>query len=182
MIHKLSLQDEIVYKSSIPQNVCDESLYFVQEILNDITDKSWNCDIRTSKNITNNILNNKRLSNLKINILHHLDNYMHEKGEYFDGYIDSSWVNIYEKNFYQEFHTHISPVKKTISGVMYLSRSNSNINFEAPSRMKQHKLTPEYCDIILFEDYLAHSVEKNQSDNLRISVAFNFTKVNLHRQ
>ena len=96
----LEIYKETIYSSKLDQNICKESFEYILPLKEKFQQKSWDCDIRTSLNITNNILNIPRLRNLKMNIIMHIENYMMEKKEFFNGYIDTSWINIYEKNFF----------------------------------------------------------------------------------
>ena len=168
--------NENFYKSNVNENTAKKSFDFLETIMDKFTHKTWRCDIRTSYSITENILNYPELLSLKMNILGHIDKYMRLRNSFFNGYIDNSWVNVYEKNFYQEPHVHTSPTRRFICGVLYLTENNSPIrliphfNFE-----NEFVIEPEYGDIIMFDDTVPHSVKPNEKENLRVSLAFNFT-------
>lgn len=168
----ITISEVTIYKNKLDLDICQKSASFIKSLQDKFIDKSWDCDIKTSKNLTNNILNIIELRDLKYNILAHIDNYMQQRGLFYDGYIRDSWVNIYEKKFYQEFHTHINEWHRTISGVIYLTAKNSDIVFDVTYAKR---FTPEFSEIILFEDDLPHRVVSNEED-LRISLAFNFAK------
>jgi uncharacterized protein YjlB len=106
-----------------------------------------------------------------MNVLSHIDNYMHQQFNFLQGCISSSWVNIYEKTFYQELHSHQNTLHKSLSGVLYLTEKNSDIEFNADQRVK---VSPEFADILLFPDDTLHRVLPNKEDFLRISLAFNY--------
>tara|TARA_A100000172_G_C3034154_1_gene107864 strand:- start:620 stop:1159 length:540 start_codon:yes stop_codon:yes gene_type:complete len=168
--------NENFYKSVLNENVTKTSYEFIETIMDQFKHRTWDCDIRTSYSLTNNILNYPELHSLKMNVIGHVNNFMQLRNNLFNGYIDNSWVNVYEKKFYQEVHSHVSPVKKFISGVLYLTHDNSSL------RMMPHMngassvtIQPEYGDIILFDDTVPHSVKPNEKENLRVSLAFNFT-------
>lgn len=173
MLH--SYPNDTYYKSTLNENVIKKSYEFIETITDKFTHRTWDCDIRTSYNLTNNILNYPELHSLKMNVLGHLDNFMRLRNNFFNGYIDASWVNVYEKDFYQESHMHVSPVSKFISGVLYLTEVNSPIFFEPHSMpSNKFKVIPNFSDILLFNDDLPHSVAKNENEGLRVSLAFNF--------
>jgi uncharacterized protein (TIGR02466 family) len=100
-----------------------------------------------------------------------------------------SWVNIYNKNDYQEFHIHSDSI---ISTVYFLagSHNGAKIYFKSPNKnMIQIPYTsltertfdrvyfkPEPGMLLIFNSNLEHSVEKHITDDLRISIACNFSK------
>jgi hypothetical protein len=164
---------ELFYKSNIEKEVLDEAIEFVNKLQHQFQERSWDCLIRTSYNVNDNILNCRNLINLKRHIQFHLDEFMYSRDCYYDGYIKNSWINIYEKGFYQEFHHHISDIDKSFSGVLYLTENNSDIEFDIDNRKK---ITPQLGDILIFDDDRLHRVCPNNNDSLRISLAFNFVK------
>tara|TARA_R110002020_G_scaffold9522_2_gene37333 strand:+ start:12909 stop:13463 length:555 start_codon:yes stop_codon:yes gene_type:complete len=176
-IHTLSSYD--FYLAKIDQNQIKDSYNFLQKSFSQFTDKTWNCNLRTSVNITLNILNIPALFNLKTQIMSHITQYMFAKEKYYDGYITGSWVNIYEKNYFQEFHTHDDEIFKYISGVCYLTENNSEIELKDPFNKGHKQIKPKLGDIILFDDVTPHRVIPNENDELRVSLAFNFVKKNI---
>ena len=168
-----SVSQKFFYKDKIDENLCTNALDFISSIKNEFNHRTWNCDIKTSNNYTKNILNLPQLRQLKLHVLQTIDNYMTNKNEYFDGYISHSWVNIYEKNFYQESHTHWDAVHKFICGVLYLTNNNSEISFGLDN---MNAMSPKFADILVFDDDLVHRVLPNKNEDLRISLAFNFKK------
>lgn len=168
--HQIS--ERKIYKNKIDPEVCRQSFEFIQSFKDKFTEQKWDCDLKTSYNLTSNILNILELRPLKFNILSHIDNYMFQTEKFYDGYIYNSWINIYEKNYYQEFHTHVHDIYKGISGVVYLTEKNSNIIFDTHHAKS---FNPEFSDIIIFEDDMHHRVKSNEEE-LRISLAFNYVK------
>jgi uncharacterized protein (TIGR02466 family) len=100
------------------------------------------------------------------------------------------WFNCGDKNTFQEFHRH--PYSH-ISGVYYISvpkdsgnivfKQNNENMFELPIDKIQNKtkynterpkIMPEENKLILFKSDLEHMVEINKSNDLRISMSFNF--------
>ena len=93
--------------------------------------------------------------------------------------IDEMWINISSFGCYNGLHSHSSYNNKpsNLSGVLYLKvpKDSGNIVFYDPFDMnKAINFSPEEKMIIIFPDQLLHSVEPNQSDEDRISIAFNF--------
>lgn len=170
------LNKEFIYKSNINKDICKDAVDFISQIKNTFSERSWDCEIITSLNTTNNLLNVENLHTLKMHILSHIHQYMYQRKEFFDGYIDSSWANIYKKTFYQEYHDHVNDVAKYISGVMYLTENNSDISFSLKSS-ERFKHTPQFSEILIFEDYIPHRVHPNENEELRISLAFNYKKM-----
>ena len=159
-----------IYHSKVDLEVCKKARELVLQKQELFTDKSWECKIRTSKNISFNILTSVELHQLKMNIISHIENSMFLRGFFIGGFIEESWVNIYEKDFFQEFHDHINPIYKYLAGVIYLSENNSGIVFDT----RGQTIMPEFGDIVIFPDDLLHRVIPNENEELRISLAFNF--------
>jgi uncharacterized protein (TIGR02466 family) len=97
-----------------------------------------------------------------------------------------SWINFYQKYSYQESHYHPN---FTFSAVYYHTvTEDTKIIFENPTidmlplevdcqiDLNQNYLTifPKQGDILIFRSYLRHQVPMQQSDNLKISFAYNF--------
>jgi uncharacterized protein (TIGR02466 family) len=100
-----------------------------------------------------------------------------------------AWFNIYGRNDAQEFHTHPG---YTYSAVYYVKTppNSSKLVFESPLEPDMRPLHPmtelhelnyksaEYAaaegNVVIFRSYVRHSVPKHDSDEERISIAFNF--------
>jgi len=164
------------YHAKLDENLCNKSFSYLETFFPKFKSKDWECFIRTSNNITDNILNAPKLHEFKMNIVSHIENYFHLKGLFIEGYISSSWVNIYEENFFQEFHIHRDERTCNIqtSGVVYLTLDNSEIEFWKNTRFS---IKPEFTDILIFPDDLQHRVKPNKNKELRVSLAFNYTHV-----
>jgi uncharacterized protein (TIGR02466 family) len=99
------------------------------------------------------------------------------------------WVNVNKKADYNSLHDH--PVS-SLSGVFYLTQKNSAIvfkrnlgipehhlkwlrtNFKTPLSYTTVRYTPTRGDFFIFPSWLKHFVEPSESDEDRISVAFNY--------
>lgn len=171
----INFQKQNLYRAKLDESVCKRAYGFVQINKSSYTEQTWGCKIKTSVNSTYNILNCKELHDLKLNILSHVHNFMYLRNYFFDGYIRGSWFNIYENSFYQEFHVHEDECIKCISGVLYLTENNSNIEFDVRERIP---ITPKFAEILLFDDNIPHRVCENNNAEERISLAFNYRKMN----
>ena len=108
------------------------------------------------------------------------------------------WVNINEKNHYNEWHIH---PHSTLSGVYYIkhdgSIENGNIMFKHPNNLylttshfppgtieTPNEIVSESANIIprpnlllIFPSWLEHKAETNLKDDARISLSFNTTLI-----
>ena len=90
------------------------------------------------------------------------------------------WMNIYQNGDYQEYHNHIGSF---ISCIYFLKADEnaSYVRFKAPY-YDTHNVSdnisfykPDPGKLLIFRSYIPHSVCKHTDDNLRISVAYNFS-------
>src|SRR6056300_1099640 len=108
-------------------------------------------------------------------------------------YLQNSWSNIHGPNDSSQIHHHASSL---LSGVYYpiLPKNSGNIKFQRShiyTNLFHHSIRFEYDEnnslnagqyalflkegtIIIFPSHLDHSVEKNNSNEKRYSIAFNF--------
>jgi uncharacterized protein (TIGR02466 family) len=100
--------------------------------------------------------------------------------------ITQSWVNINKKNFSHHQHCHPNSI---VSGVVYLQADKKvdKINFLKNDyeflkfdkirwneyNSEQYSFPINKGDVVLFPSNLMHSVDKNKTDNTRISLSFN---------
>ena len=83
--------------------------------------------------------------------------------------IHDSWLNILDKNGYQEFHRH---TEDDGSGVLYLTDDNSAIEFAIFPDDLRTQVEPKKCDLLLFDSSTFHRVLESKQE--RFSLAFNF--------
>ena len=170
-IEEIILKKISIYKSKVNAHVIEAALNYTINNLKNFTSKPWNCNLITSANISTNILYDvielkyvkehleKAIKNLLIqNLNKELPFMIHE-----------SWINIIDKNGYQEFHKHEGSFG---SGVLYLTDDNSLIEFCVFPEDIRKQIHPKKCDLILFESETFHRVL--DSDKERFSLAFNF--------
>lgn len=144
------------------------------------------------------LLSELGLDDLSKEIQKHIDNYVKEimKASY-EVYITNSWINITQSGEQHMIHCHSNSV---LSGVLYISVNDSNpsISFNrmtAPYLF--HTMADEYNifnsmewsipvednSIIIFPSTSYHYVKRNNSNNTRISIAFNtFARGNIRTQ
>lgn len=103
---------------------------------------------------------------------------------------NGSWFNIYYRNDFQETHVHPTSV---ISAIYILTCSNdgARIFFNSPingmyhvlkKTEKQEMVDKIICSsnpgtLIIFPSYLPHSVERHESDQIRISLSYNYKQL-----
>ena len=79
---------------------------------------------------------------------------------------------MYDQGGYQEFHKHdLSGTGG--SGVLYLSKENSAIEFSIFPEDKRTKIIPKQCELLLFDNTTHHRVLDSKNKE-RMSLAFNF--------
>lgn len=131
--------------------------------------KDTNCDI----------LNNKILDRVRYWALNLGSNYNYK--------IDSSWINVYIKKDYQEWHDHENSV---ISAVYYAANpGSSEILFKSPIKdmlpmrnvtynelsRRQIGYEPECNSMVIFRSYLEHMVTPHDSEKPRVTAAYNLS-------
>ena len=88
---------------------------------------------------------------------------------------DEFWFNNSKPGESTGWHDHKN--KALLSAVFYLkvSQNSGNLQFRLKDKKKwkYHKIKPKNNDLVLFDSSLEHSVRKNESQNNRISLAFN---------
>ena len=85
-------------------------------------------------------------------------------------------------NKYKDFNLPHTHTFSKMSGVFYVnvpSDKSGNINFYFNDN--KITITPKTNDLVIFPADLYHSVEINEDDGDRISIAFNYVKIN-HRE
>ena len=94
--------------------------------------------------------------------------------------IDDSWVNISSQGNYNSIHNHggapVNPFPKFISGVYYykVPSNDSHLIFHQPSDFNNiQRHVPHEEQLLIFDPGLYHSVGPNNTNQDRISVAFN---------
>lgn len=101
-----------------------------------------------------------------------------------------SWINLAKKGDYQEYHIHPN---SHFSAVYYVKvpKNSGRIIFKKSSadgdmfpimykncnqvNSSTYTIIPNECDLLIFRSNLQHMVEKNRSDEDRVSISMNFT-------
>ncbi len=100
---------------------------------------------------------------------------------------NGSWFNIYEKFDFQENHVHPTSVisaiyilKCSVDGAkIFLNSPVNNMYHVKKNVIKQEMVDQITCKsipgtLIIFPSYLPHAVERHESDDIRISLSYNF--------
>jgi uncharacterized protein (TIGR02466 family) len=150
--------------------------------------EGWDDGVKTNIKQRFNTIDFYNLSNLKNYVDQHVRSYIKniQASDHKSTFLSHSWVNITEKGDFQDFHQHQDSV---ISGVYYYQTNGNDgdIVFKTPNPFIAQELFPlgnqvhKYVaykpavgKIIIFPGWLDHKVEKNYSENARISIAFNY--------
>jgi uncharacterized protein (TIGR02466 family) len=103
--------------------------------------------------------------------------------------VTDSWINVSCPGDYQEYHNHTGSHFSTVYYVTAPKDSGNIIfrSFEADTDMfplpiqtinyasyKTFSFPPEEGELLIFRSNLRHMVEKNKSDDSRISISMNF--------
>ena len=130
-----------------------------------------------------NIIKKLGLNKIEKEIDTHLRNYCNDLDFTMRDYALESWFAKFEKGNYAHIHNHNHA---DISGAYYYKTNgeDGDFFFESPnpyleitkcytplSQRRQHK--PQEGKILLFPGWLKHGVKTNNTDNTRISLAFN---------
>ena len=86
--------------------------------------------------------------------------------------ITNGWLNVIDNKAHNLPHHHQNNLQE-MSGVYYLSAKNSTITFTQMGEV--FELVPKQFDLLLFPSGLVHYVFPSESEEKRISYAFNLT-------
>jgi len=142
-----------------------------------ISNKTYNtCD-------THNILNDKKFERLNNWIHQNVNQFTNELSFNMQLKCYEGWFNIYEKYDYQEFHKHNPYI---ISCTYFLkSEENASKIFLKNDRelllysndlSSDTHYSPHPGKLLIFSSYVDHAVERNEADNTRITLAYNYGK------
>lgn len=172
-----------------PQPLYQSDVKFSNEEIAYIESNRGNTYPNVYGNVTSNdnfVLSKKELSSLKTQIDKHLqqyvDNVIGAGGVSLE--VTQSWLNYNDKNTSHHTHCHDNSI---VSGVVYISREPSQLIF---FKEKQYGIKPNITKmtkfnvdavpinvkqnmIVLFPSHMLHGVNVNNSDEARISLAFN---------
>jgi uncharacterized protein (TIGR02466 family) len=167
----------------------------LQELYDSLSfDKVEGWDIRTAsftKHISLNILGSHKPKLFLIEVFKNIQQYLQEINvpQYFlnnyDLIIEESWFAKMEKG---EFHWQHSHAHYELSGVYYMKANGDDnaICFHTPNKLSNSSrlmhglgtrrlVTPQPGLLLLFPSWLEHNVPTNQTDEERVSLAFNIS-------
>jgi uncharacterized protein (TIGR02466 family) len=139
---------------------------------------------------THNIINDKKFKSLNDWVINSVKEYS-LKLRYKNNFsCKEGWFNIYKKYDYQEFHTH---PEFTLSAIYFLksskesaktffnfnpildsNRPDVDVNFTPTSNLSYYDPIPGR--LLIFRSNVLHCVERQETNDLRISLAYNFKK------
>ena len=172
------------------RKTCLDKIFSIQK-LHGAKNNNWRCDTFS----TINLFDMKSDSDF-IPIFQELNPVIYTFAKYLGVFSPNincvgSWANIAPTGEYQEFHNHPN---SHLSAVLYLQtfencgnivfKSHESLNnmfefktYDEPSSFQSCSYVPEDLKILCFKSNLWHMVEKNKSQQNRISLAFNFTVI-----
>lgn len=165
---EIVLKKVSVYKTSINFHLLEMIKVYIEQHKESFRKRKWDCNIETSNQ--KNILFDgefKYIRKALEDIINDL--IINNFGKSMPFMIINSWINIINKHGYQEFHYHDN---NCYSGVLYVSKENSNIEFAIFPEDTRKQITPEKGDVLLFDGSTYHRVVDSNKE--RISLAFNF--------
>lgn len=87
--------------------------------------------------------------------------------------LDRWWMNVNTDGEYTDWHQHHTWEKVA---VLYINCPINCGNIEFRKKEEYFSISPNNGDLIVFPGNLEHRVQKNNSQDYRVSVAFNFKK------
>ena len=183
-----------VISSIILKDISDNEIKKYKEIL--AKEPWWISNNRNGHSTDNqDILDLPVFLKLKNNILNLSKKYLKNLGfKDHDCKICNSWANLVNSNEEIFGHEHVNSF---LSGVFYLSPTNSNIYFKnpiddqwlfrvqktskqisKPQTWEEYCITPKQNQLLLFPSWLIHKVGKSEIDK-RLSIAFNIIPTGL---
>jgi uncharacterized protein (TIGR02466 family) len=151
--------------------------------------KDWVANNTYNTLNTYNIINDNKFNILNEWVLEKINNYKNKLNILNNLKMEGGWFNIYKKNDYQEFHDH---GEHSLSAVYFLKsdpKKDAKLIFKNPipnaynmpeynfiNFSKKAIYDPVPGRLIIFPSYLEHCVEQQKTNNVRISVAYNFNK------
>jgi uncharacterized protein (TIGR02466 family) len=151
--------------------------------------QNWVSKIKNSLGVYN-LINDEKFSELTYKA-NDRANYFNEQFDFKVKNVkcEYAWFNIYEKGDFQEIHHHPNSI---YSGVLFLktTEKSSPLCVWSPAEhidsfafynsvndynMLKYDINPIRNRFVLFKSYLKHMVPKQEDDNTRITIAFNFS-------
>jgi len=179
--------DDILDENEI--NTLMHKIYWVKNNIKN-SKQHWPCNVYTTIQ-SYDITKDNEFSTLISKISIHVNKFAESFGSDYVYKCNEGWINIYDKNQYQEFHYHQG---HTFSVVYYLSapEGSGELIFNSPllpdmmpikyiTDKKINSLNVELCKyqaiknrVIIFKSNLQHMVQQGTNQTDRISLAFNF--------
>ena len=169
-IEEIVLKKISVYSTSIENiHLLETVASFIETNKHKFTERTWNCNSQTSVKISKNILYDiEEFNYLTAELEKIIKRFLYKVfNKNLPFMIVDSWINILGENGYQEPHIH----GDVISGVLYLTEDNSEIEFIVYPEDERKKVIPKKGDVLLFDGTTYHRVVESKHE--RMSLAFN---------
>ena len=165
------MEEIIIKKVSVIKTKIDiEKLHLIEKYVDMFEDsfrkRSWGDNVKSSLSLCDNVLHDvEELKDIKDQIEEQLKIFFQKDVPFI---IKESWINLIDKFGYQEYHTH---KPSFASGTLYITDSNSDIEFATFPDHIAKSITPEKGDLYFWPGDLFHRVL--DSNKRRISLSFN---------
>ncbi len=175
---------DIIHKANL-KKIENDNKYFYDTVLNlnntFLAKQKWNCTTFNYDFVHENLIQE---------VFVHLRTFADQHGIINKTFTCvSSWINLAKKGDYQEYHIHPNShfsavyyvkVPKNCGRIIFKKKSADfdmfPIKYESNTQANSltYKIVPNECDLLIFRSNLPHMVEKNQSDEDRVSISMNF--------
>ena len=175
IINELILKKISVYYTSLNNMHLLETVHsYIENNKDKFTERSWNCNIKTSKTISPNILYDiEEFNHLATSLENIIKKLLYKNlKKYTPFMIFESWINILGEHGYQEPHLH----GDCGSAVLYLTENNSEIEFIIYPEDFRKIITPKKGDVLLFDGTTYHRVVESKHERMSLAFNFNFLK------
>jgi predicted nucleotidyltransferase len=175
IIDELIIKKISVYCTSLNNMHLLETVHsYIENNKDKFIERSWNCNIKTSKTISPNILYDiEEFNHLATSLENIIKELLYKNlKKYTPFMIFESWINILGKHGYQETHRHGDGG----SAVLYLTENNSEIEFIIYPEDCRKIITPKKGDVLLFDGPTYHRVVESKHERMSLAFNFNFLK------
>lgn len=177
----------LVQETKIPEQDNDQLEKIIQQKSIESTD-TWRCNTKTTFD-TCNVIDDPEFQYLIKTITNKVHEFSKQYGAYGKVSIVDAWINVAEQGAYQEYHihpnSHFSAVyyikTPTNCGNLVLRSHEADfdmfmlpLNEYKPASYKTWAFVPDKGKLVIFRSNMKHMVEKNESEEIRISFAANF--------
>jgi uncharacterized protein (TIGR02466 family) len=175
---------ELIYKTELKE-LQKNNIIFYNEVIylkeKNNSQQNWDCDTFNHSFVNKNLIEKTTMHVKKFAEQYGITNKKIE--------CTTSWINLAQKNHYQEYHIHplnhfsavyYVKVPQNSGKILFKNHSTNGNMFPIVSKnltqanYQTYSIKPNECDLLIFRSNLQHMVEKNNSDKDRVSISMNF--------